>query len=287
MIIDARLRPAYGGFLQQFADPAANRAFSAKLGMVSPPSVQERSPELMLEEMDRAGITIGVAPGRNGHFRYNVPNEDIVDMVGHYRGRFVGLVGINGADKATALADIDRFVIHGPLKGISLEPGAMPVPWYGNDRRLYPIYEVCEEHHIPVVIMLGGRAGPDVSYSNPAIVTQIAVDFPGVNFMVSHGGWPWVTQILGACFWQPNIWLCPDLYLMNAPGAADYVAAANTFMQDRFLFGSAYPLMPMEASLAKFQSLFHPDVLPKLLYRNAATLFGIAISDSTGKGAPS
>lgn len=280
MIIDARLRPAYKGFLQQFANPEGNKAFSAKLDMVSPPSVQQKSEKLMLEEMDRAGITHAIATGRNGHFRYNIPNQDVADMVEHFGGRFVGIAGINGADRAQALADIEHFVINGPLKGISLEPGAMPEPWYGDDRRLYPIYEVCAAHGIPVIIMLGGRAGPDVSYSNPVIISRLARDFPGINFMVSHGGWPWVTQILGACFWQENIYLCPDMYLMNAPGAQDYVAAANTFMRDRFLFGSAYPLMPIEDSLNKFRSLFREDVLPGLLWQNAARLFGLSVNNS-------
>ena len=29
------------------------------------------------------------------------------------------------------------------------------------------------------------------------------------------------------------------MYLFNCSGAADYVMAANNFMQDRFLFGTA------------------------------------------------
>ena len=279
MIIDIRCRPFWGGFKQQFANPAANKALCEKMGMVSPPSVQQQSEQLMLEEMDRAGITYGIATGRNGHFRYNINNNDIVDMVEHYGGRFFGIAGINGADTPQALADIKTYVINGPLKGICLEPGAMPTPWYGNDPRLYPLYTLCEAHNIPVVIMLGGRAGPDVSYSNPAIISQIAKDFPGVRFVVSHGGWPWVQAVLGAAFWQPNIYLCPDMYLMNMPGVQDYVAAANTFMQDRFLFGSAYPLMPLEESVHAFTSLFSPEVLPKLLYKNAAKLFGIDIPE--------
>ena len=51
---------------------------------------------------------------------------------------------------------------------------------------------------------------------------------------------------------------------------ADYIAAANTWLQDRFLFGSAYPLMPIVESLAIFKTLFKEEVLPKLLYKNAA-----------------
>ena len=66
---------------------------------------------------------------------------------------------------------------------------------------------------------------------------------------------------------------------MNSPGAQDYAAAANTFMQDRFLFGSAYPLMPIGDSLTRFKSLFKPEVLPKLLWKNAAKLFNLNISE--------
>ena len=277
MIIDVRLRPLYGGFLRQVQNPTS-ADFSAQLGMVKPRSVCEQSLELMLQEMDEAGVTMGIAPGRNGHFRYNVTNDEVVEMVRHFGGRFAGIAGINGADRAKAFEEIDRYVVNGPLVGINMEPGAMPTPWYADDRRLYPIYEKCEAHGIPVVLMLGGRAGPDLSYSSPIIISRLARDFPGINFLVSHGGWPWVQPLLGACFWQHNIYIAPDLYLMNSPGAQDYAAAANTFMQDRFLFGSAYPLMPIGDSLTRFKSLFKPEVLPKLLWKNAAKLFNLNIS---------
>lgn len=274
MIIDARMRPLYGGFRRQLEN-SAGQGFNRKLGMPDPPSVVQLSESLMLEEMDEAGITMGIAPGRNGHFRYNVSNDEVVDMIEHFNGRFIGIAGLNGADTKQALKDIDAYVVNGPLKGVNLEPGSMPEPWYAHDRRLYPLYEKCEEHHIPVMLMLGGRAGPDVSYSNPTIVTTLARDFPGINFYVSHGGWPWVQVILGACFWQPNIFIGPDLYFYNSPGQADYIAAAKTFMQDRFLFGTGYPLMPLKECVQQFSSCFDENLLEKLFWKNALRLFNI------------
>ena len=276
MVIDVRLRPPFKSFRQQYS-PAANKAFSAKFGLASPPSVQQLSEALMLREMDEAGITFGLATGRNGHFRYNVSNEDVVEMTAHYGGRILGAAGLDCSNVSRAMADIEQHVINGPLKAVSMEPGACAGPRYANDRRLYPVYEMCQAHGIPVILMLGGRAGPDVSYSNPEIISRIAADFPRGRFMVSHGGWPWVQAVIGACFWQENIWLCPDMYLMNNSGAQDYVAAANTWLRDRFLFGSAYPLMPIGESLAIFKSLFREDVLPRLLWKNASELFNIQI----------
>ena len=268
MVIDVRLRPPFKSFRQQYS-PAANKAFSAKFGLASPPSVQQISEELMLREMDEAGVTFGLATGRNGHFRYNVSNEDVVEMTAHYGGRILGAAGLDCSNVSQAMAEIDSHVLNGPLKAVSMEPGACAVPLYANDRRLYPIYEMCQAHGIPVILMLGGRAGPDVSYSNPEIISRIAADFPRGRFMVSHGGWPWVQQILGVCFFQKNIYLCPDMYLFNCSGAADYIMAANNFMQDRFLYGSAYPLMPIVDCVDHFKKLFKPEVLPKVLYQNA------------------
>ena len=141
------------------------------------------------------------------------------------------------------------------------------------------IYEKCEKHQIPVILMLGGRAGPDITYSDPKIINRIAADFPKTNFIISHGGWPWVQQILGVCFFQKNIYLCPDMYLFNCSGAADYIMAANNFMQDRFLYGSAYPLMPIVDCVEHFKTLFKPEVLPKLMWKNAAKVLGLEISE--------
>ena len=49
------------------------------------------------------------------------------------------------------------------------------------------------------------------------------------------------------------------MYLFNCSGAADYIMAANNFMQDRFLYGSAYPLMPIVDCVEHFKELFKPQ----------------------------
>ena len=120
MVIDVRLRPPFKSFRQQYS-PAANKAFSAKFGLASPPSVQQISEELMLREMDEAGITFGLATGRNGHFRYNVSNEDVVEMTAHYGGRILGAAGLDCSNVSRAMADIEQHVINGPLKAVSME----------------------------------------------------------------------------------------------------------------------------------------------------------------------
>ena len=38
-----------------------------------------------------------------------------------------------------------------------------------------------------------------------------------------HGSYPWVPQVLFSCMCRPNMYLAPDMYMYNMPGAADYV----------------------------------------------------------------
>lgn len=281
MIIDFRLRPPFGGYVKlgMYTNKARCAEYSANIGYGLAQSIQDESMELMFRDMEANGIDMGVAPGRAAHFAGGMDNTEIIRLVESYPNKFIGLAGLNAADWRGAVEEIHKTVLDGPLKGVVLEPGAVNNAMYGNDARIYPIYAECERHGIPVMIMLGGNAGPNVDFSHPHIIHQIARDFPGINFIISHGGWPWVQAVLGVCFLQPNIYLSPDLYLFDQPGSQDYIVAANGYMRDRMLYASAYPFLPLEA-VQKFKPLFKPEVLPGLLYRNAIKVLKLDVANA-------
>lgn len=278
MVIDFRLRPPFGGYLRigMYADKAAADFYARNIGMERSESARQESMELLLKEMDDNGIDMGVATGRIGHKKGNMPNDEIIRLIEEHPGRFAGLAGLDASDVQGSIREIHRVCVDGPLKGVVLEPGAMETPRYADDARLYPIYAECEKHGMPVMLMIGGRAGPDRSYSRPEIISRVAGHFPGTNFIVSHACWPFVQEILGVCFYQENIWISPDLYFFNLPGQDDYIRAGNFYMQDRFLFGSAYPFTPLSC-VHEFRRCFRPEVQDKLLYKNAARLLKLDV----------
>ena len=56
----------------------------------------------------------------------------------------------------------------------------------------------------------------------------------------------------------------------------DYINAANGFMSERFLFATAYPLMPLKGVVETFLKFpLKESVLDRILYKNAAELLGI------------
>ena len=276
-IIDFRVRPPLKGFLKMamYANAPRRDRFTRQLGLEPAPSAQKRSMSMLLKEMKQSGVTRGVITARISDVLGTVSNTDVNAICKAYPKLFIGIAGVNPTSRKAALREIDDAVKAG-FRGVTIEPGAYPQPIYADDRRLYPIYGHLEDRNIPVVIMTGGNAGPDLSYSNPIPLDRVAADFPDLKIVISHGNWPWVHEILHVAFRRPNVYLSPDMYLYNMPGMDDYVKAANSWLADRFIYGSAYPLTPLQEYAEWFLRLpLKPDAMERVLYRNAAELLGI------------
>lgn len=279
MIIDFRLRPPFGGFLEMgiYKDLTRVARYASNFGMELSPSVMQYSMDLLFSEMDEAGIDMGVVMGRKGAaYLGQISNDDIITLVSTWPKRFYGVCGIDATDRLASLEDIERTVVNGPLKGVGLEPGVQSTPMHCDDARIYPIYEYCEKNNIPVMIMGGGGNGPDSTYSMPQHIEHVCMDFPKMTIVNTHGGFPWVTETLFMAMRRPNLYICPDMYMFNMPGAHDYVTAANFFLQDRFIFGTAYPFIDLRKSTAMFADMpFKTEVRDKIMYKNALKALNI------------
>lgn len=276
-IIDFRLRPPFGSYLDtiMYANIERTAASAKKKGMEVAESARARSCGLLIREMDEAGVAIGVAPGRTGGVFGSMRNDDLVELMNRYPGRFVGLAGVDPVNRKSAITEIDRARRSG-LKGVVLEPGLCHGAMHIDDARVYPIYAYCEDERIPVLLMAGGNAGPDCSYSAPEHIDRVARDFPELVLISGHGNWPWVSQIIHVCYRRPNLYLSPDTYLFGMPGAQDYVSAVNGFLSERFLFGTAYPFVSLKSAVERFLRLgIKEDLLDQVLYANAARILGL------------
>ena len=97
-IIDFRYRPPYGSYREtiMYRDLERARRCSEAFGMTQSPAVAARDMEASLTEMDRAGIGMAVLAGRKvlPHIGI-VDNQDIVDLIHAYPGRFTGMAGVD------------------------------------------------------------------------------------------------------------------------------------------------------------------------------------------------
>ncbi|HZP79207.1 MAG TPA: amidohydrolase family protein [Pseudolabrys sp.] len=278
MIVDMRLRPPTKSWIDKPQFKKGVPFYPSRVGFPRPPSAEQRSMKLMLEEMDTAGITWGVAMGRHSAEPLGaVPNDEIREVVDAHPKRFVSFAGIDISQSPDAmLAELNRCLAWRGFIGPSIEPGASRPPLKTNDRKLYPLYEACQSRNVPISISLSNllcvMTNNPVEYSSPLPLYDVARDFPKLDIILSHAAWPWIYETIGLAFACHNIYVSPDLYMvgMNMPGAQEYINAANSFLSDRILFGTAYPSRPLIESVEAFdQWRFEPGVKEKVLGKNA------------------
>ena len=273
MIIDYRLRPPYEGYVetQMYEQRWVKEVFDVIHldNPDGPESARKKSMPLLIEEMDEAGITIGVTQGR---FRpgTEIPNEALNRLVQEYPGRFVALGSVNVLDVAAAQKHIEEVVRY-KFPGIALDLSVLGMNV--DDRRMYPIYELVAAAKLSVTITLSMLGAKEVSLVRPEGIDRAARDFPSVIFVSAHGSFPYVLEIIGVAMKRRNVWLSPDMYMTHFPGRMHYVEAANGYLRDRMLFGTAYPYTPLKETLDKFLQLpLEREVQELMLYRNAQRL---------------
>ena len=274
--IDFRVRPPYGSFLKAvpYLNLTRTEFVCQRMGMHLPEAARQGSVELMIQEMDEAGIEKAVIPARKTTPSYGmVDNADVQHFIDLDPKRFLGFMGVDPLEGSRALEEIEQLAVHGSFTGVIMEVGMLSRPLYADDKVISPVYDLCQNHGIPVILMNGANAGPDVSYSNPLAVDHVAAAFPNLKLIISHGGWPWVTEMLHVAWRRSNVYVSPDMYMVNFPGWHDYVIAANYTLRDRFLFGTAYPFVPFKEGIEFFTKCgILEDRLGDLLYHNAARL---------------
>lgn len=270
-IIDCRLRPPFGAYAQNYLFDYAQKGYLAKTaqehGAALPASAKAASMDLLLEEMDDQGISQGLFAVRKSDV---CGNEILESLSAAYPQRFVGFCGMSPREGTeNCFAELERYVLQGPAKGIALEPALDEEPWYADAPLAYPLYEVCRDRKIPIMMTFGGRHPADASYYLPMAIEHIAASFPELTLILCHGGWPWTTASCSLALNYKNVYLCADMYLINAPGHRDYIDAANYFLQDKLLFGSAYPIISLEDAVRFYTSCgIKEAVLPKIMSAN-------------------
>lgn len=279
-IIDMRCRPPFlpyldknGMFDMLSKNPFGPCNFPQRFGMQAAQSVQEQSMERLFEEMDRAGEIIGMVSIRKNSRGYE--NEALMDLLLQYPKRFIGSCGVASDGGTDSISVIKKYAVEGPCKAVFIEPGFEGI--FMDDEKVFPIYEYCEQAQIPLMVSFGGFHGPTAEYCNAVHADPVASTFPDLKIALCHGGWPWVEAAIHLAFKAPNVYLSPDIYALHAAGGRNYLEAANYMLYDKFLYGSAYPCVDIEGSVAHYLANLRPEVTENIMYKNAAKFLNLAV----------
>ncbi|GAA4470937.1 amidohydrolase family protein [Rhodococcus olei] len=288
-IIDFRLRPPTGPY-RNFFTPTVVGAVNRILGNPVPrsytistdpfPNAEDRALAAMINEMDSAGVRLGVMNGRHSVNRpvpVHIEDADLAELTARTDNRVLGIAGID-FDKSTEeiIAGLDTAVKEHGLVGVCMEPGLAREPMYADDERIFPIYEKIADLGIPLLFMTGPLAGPDISHTDPVRFDRVARRHPGMPVVLGHGCFPYVNEAIALAFKSEatgvhNVFISPDVYAF-APGGEAYAKAVN-WLPERFVYASAYSFCGIEESVHETLKLDITDeALDAYMYRNAEAL---------------
>jgi predicted TIM-barrel fold metal-dependent hydrolase len=104
---------------------------------------------------------------------------------------------------------------------------------------------------------------------------DMAADFPALQIIHAHPGWPYHQETLAVAWHKSNVWIdlsgfAPKYF------PAEVVHYANSLLQDQVLFGTDWPVVGIDRWMREFDELpIKPEVRSKILLGNARRLLGI------------
>lgn len=256
--------------------------------------------ERTVADMDAAGVETAVilpmdwGPG----FAERTPIEEVnthaVTMAERYPGRFVPFVGVDPR-RPQAAGVVAEYLGSGRARGLKLYP---PAGFDPADPVVRPLYELCVEHHAPVLFHTGEPL-PNLSarYGNPILLQDVHAAFPELITWIGHAGAKlWWREALSVAARSINSYLELSVWIWNDTPEDQQLAFVRQLAEardrigvDRLLFGSDHLAGPrirgdgflstvvdwyrrLPATAARIGIEFTDDEVERILAGNAARL---------------
>ena len=170
-----------------------------------------------------------------------------------------------------------RDTVSKGARGIVLLPGLHG--FYGNDRRVWPIYEMAQSFQLPILSQTGD-AGPLLPggrghWGRPRYFGDVAASFPKLRLILGHLGKGYESEIAVLTRRYPNVYTETSMRLSGLDEAGKWTPAeAVTWFRligiDRILFGTKWPLFDPQRDIDTVHKLpLTPEEKRKILGENA------------------
>jgi len=170
-----------------------------------------------------------------------------------------------------------REAVRQGARGIVLLPGLHG--FYGNDRRVWPIYEMAQSFQLPILTQTGD-AGPLPPggrgyWGRPRYFGDVAVSFPKLRLILAHLGKGYESEIAVLTRRYPNVYTETSMRLSGLNEAGKWTPAeAVTWFRligiDRILLGTKWPLFDSQQDIDTVRKLpLTPEEKRKILGENA------------------
>jgi predicted TIM-barrel fold metal-dependent hydrolase len=232
--------------------------------------MQDPLGDALVQEMDEAGISKSIL--LIADFSYVLKDCKLTiaesfarhrDVLRRHPGKFEVFGGVDPRWGKDGLALFERSLTEFGFRGFKIYP---PCGFNPSDPVLFPYYELCAYHQVPVLAHIGPTSPVlDFSISSPFLLDDAARRFPSVNFILAHGAVSFVEECVMMCRFRPNVYLDISGYqatLGYDPGATAVKKILSQGINHKVLFGTDFPVFRLQGE--------QKDFLQPLLRENGA-----------------
>lgn len=208
-------------------------------------------------------------------------NEEIVKLVKMDPDRFIGFASVDPLQVKEAARVLDHAVKELGLKGLKLHPPLQD--FEPSDPRIRPIFKKAQELRIPILVHTGvvWQRNCRLELGHPMLWDKVAMDFPDLNIILAHCGWPWVLDAGVLAMRHPNVYL--DIANTYTGTSFEHLSLVLTemmpkriverFLADKLLFGSDFPYIELHKMAESVKKLpIVDEVKLQILETNASKL---------------
>jgi predicted TIM-barrel fold metal-dependent hydrolase len=220
-----------------------------------------------LAQMDDAGVEVAVLSTS-----VKDPEPSVLDFVEKRPDRFALAAYVRPQKLMRELWRLEDLVNEYPVVMARVVPFDLDLA--PSDALYYPLYAKCVELDLPLSINTG-LPGPPVpgECQDPIHLDRICYRFPDLRLCMAHGADPWWGTAMRLIIKYPNLRIMTSAYSpKHFP--EEFVHFMNTRGQDKVMYASDHPVLPMKRVIGEAEQLDLRDgVLDKFLRANARDFF--------------
>jgi len=235
-------------------------ATAKKLTAMFQSKMQDPLCDGLVAEMAEAGISKGVLliadfsyALRDCELTIEESFEEHREVLLRHPGKFEVFGGVDPRWGKDGLALFERSLTEFGFRGFKVYP---PCGFSPSDPALFPFYELCAHHQVPVLVHIGPTSPAlDFSISSPFLIDVAARAFPSVNFILAHGAISFVEECVMMCRFRPNVYLDVSGYQTTLgfdPSAGAVKNIVSKGINHKVLFGTDWPVFRLQGEQKSF-----------------------------------
>lgn len=226
----------------------------------------------LLRSMDKAGIDKSLVFAGDMN---DAPNKWVLEQVKPHRDRLLMVAAVHPHKFGPTQMEKDAertatMYQDGDIVAVKFYTGYDHYYPSSSEARCY--LEHLEDVGCPAIFHMGDCLNSvkhaKLKYAHPLGIDEVAVDYPNMNFIIAHMGFPWVRDAAEVCYKNANVYSDISGFVYGKFSFMDQLKFKKTLIEfmdiassKKLLFGTDFPISDQSSYLSTLDQDFFGEIL--------------------------